>query len=136
MAEAGKVEQVVGEPQHPYTQELIRSIPAPDPGRAWLEAGAAETVEEDLTNAAAGGCPYVGRCPRAMPPCRLRQPVLRRTAAQRAVACHLYEDAPPLENQDLTEILQDSPPSLSDGGRPTPGPGASNDHHQLRGEDG
>jgi peptide/nickel transport system ATP-binding protein len=136
VAEAGTVEQVAGDPQHPYTQELIRSIPAPDPGRAWLEAGAAETVEEDLTNAAAGGCPYVGRCPRAMPPCRLRQPVLRRTAAQRAVACHLYEDAPPLENQDLTEILQDSPPSLSDGARPTPAPGASGNHHQSRSEDG
>ena len=37
VAEAGDVEQVIKDPHHPYTRELIQSIPVPDPGSAWIE---------------------------------------------------------------------------------------------------
>ena len=57
VVEAGPPKQVIGDPQHPYTQLLINSIPWPDMRRSWgdgrtdwdpvaeaARAGAAETV--------------------------------------------------------------------------------------------
>lgn len=35
VAEAGSVEKVIHEPQHPYTQLLVSSIPQPDRSRSW-----------------------------------------------------------------------------------------------------
>ena len=35
IAEAGPPKQVIGDPQHPYTQLLIDSIPWPDVNRPW-----------------------------------------------------------------------------------------------------
>src|SRR3954469_644499 len=35
IAEVGDVEQVVGEPKHPYTRLLVGSVPLPDPDKAW-----------------------------------------------------------------------------------------------------
>ncbi|MEM9854364.1 MAG: ABC transporter ATP-binding protein, partial [Pseudomonadota bacterium] len=39
VVEAGPPKEVIGAPQHPYTQLLIDSIPWPDLNRAWGEAG-------------------------------------------------------------------------------------------------
>ncbi len=44
IAEAGPPKEVIGNPQHPYTQLLIDSIPWPDMDRAW---GTVRTAEED-----------------------------------------------------------------------------------------
>jgi len=49
IAEAGPPKQVIGEPQHPYTQMLIDSIPWPDLNRSW---GAEITAEEDAARLA------------------------------------------------------------------------------------
>jgi len=37
VVEAGDPEQVVKHPQHPYTKQLIGSVPLPDPNRPWGE---------------------------------------------------------------------------------------------------
>ena len=37
VVEAGDVEKVIRDPQHPYTRELISSIPMPNPGNSWIE---------------------------------------------------------------------------------------------------
>ncbi len=44
IAEAGPPKEVIGDPQHPYTQLLIDSIPWPDMNRPW---GTTRTAEED-----------------------------------------------------------------------------------------
>ena len=44
VAEAGPPKEVIGDPQHAYTQMLIDSIPWPDLKRSW---GAEITAEED-----------------------------------------------------------------------------------------
>ena len=45
IAEAGPPKQVIGDPQHPYTQLLIDSIPWPDLSRSW---GTSESAEADV----------------------------------------------------------------------------------------
>ncbi len=42
IAEAGPPKEVIGNPQHPYTQLLIDSIPWPDMNRAWGASGSAD----------------------------------------------------------------------------------------------
>ncbi len=106
VAEAGDVEQVIKHPKHPYTQELIRSIPVPDPGQGWIDEPVAEKEEAD--GAPVMGCKYAPRCPRAMPRCLQSLPPLFRTEDQRAAACYLYDNAPVLEGEELTEVLEPS----------------------------
>src|SRR5437899_9800639 len=64
VAEVGDVELVVKQPQHPYTQLLVGSIPQPDPALAWR----AEELQAGIPGA--GGvraCTFAERCPHAMP---------------------------------------------------------------------
>ncbi len=112
VVEAGPVERVVVEPQHPYTQELIRSIPAPDPAQGWLDEKVAEKEEEDVEaeEADAGaGCKYAGRCVDAMERCRSEVPALYQTDARRTCACFLHDASPALEKRDLAALFASSP---------------------------
>jgi len=108
VAEAGDIERVVRSPKHPYTQELIRSIPVPDPERRWTDALSAESrrVEDLEPSEAVQGCRYLPRCPHAMPRCAERLPPLFRTEERRAVACYLYADAHAMIHEDLTTVFQ------------------------------
>jgi len=92
VAEAGDVERVVKEPEHPYTRLLISSIPRPDPEHAW---GLKEDVLDDTSNGGTGrvGCHFADRCPNVMPMCREKTPPLYQTAPHRATACYLYRES-------------------------------------------
>lgn len=114
VVEAGPVEKIVAEPQHPYTQELIRSIPAPDPAQGWLDEKVAEKEEEGVAAGdadAEAGCKYAGRCIDAMERCRSEIPALYRTDTRRTCACFLYDESPVLEKRDLTTLFASSPSS-------------------------
>ena len=103
IAEAGPVEDVIRHPQHPYTRELIGSIPAPDPARGWLDE---EICGKENGDDAGGGCRYAGRCAEVMQRCRSQMPALFQTDARRTCACFLHEESPALEQgHDLTRIL-------------------------------
>ncbi|MFB6189581.1 MAG: ABC transporter ATP-binding protein [Halapricum sp.] len=66
LVERGPTEQVFEDPQHPYTEALLDSIPEPDPGAA------AETValSGDVPDPSdpPSGCSFHTRCPRVIPP--------------------------------------------------------------------
>ena len=86
---------VVQEPEHPYTQLLIGSIPMPDPDQKWqqgLEVVAPSTggANDTMTNNYAG-CQFTDRCPHAMDIC-IQAPPLYQTAYNRVVSCHLYKE--------------------------------------------
>ena len=67
VAEAGDINLVVQQPQHPYTQLLIGSVPQPDPDRRWnVEA---MTASSALSARESACCKFVARCPHAMPKC-------------------------------------------------------------------
>lgn len=46
VVEDGHPDQIVNRPQHPYTQLLIKSIPEPDPERAWADDALDDSEDE------------------------------------------------------------------------------------------
>jgi peptide/nickel transport system ATP-binding protein len=99
VVERGDIETVVKDPLHPYTQELIGSIPTPDPKKRWKEQLTAEKIglhklrEAETVNE----CVFAGRCPHVMPRCRGETPALKRIGdgkdKDRMTACFLYPTA-------------------------------------------
>ena len=100
--EAGDVDTVITEPQHPYTQLLIDSIPWPDLNRRW---GETELKASDVDEDAIGrGCKFLPRCHHAMEICSSLPP-LYQLEPHRTASCFLYRDRPELESERLSEVL-------------------------------
>jgi peptide/nickel transport system ATP-binding protein len=88
IVEMGLVEQVLGDPLHPYTQNLKQSIPKADPDQAWQEkVSLAELEADEYTRV---GCKFAGRCPAVMDKCRRHVPP-NFVHQGRMVKCFLYE---------------------------------------------
>ncbi len=103
VAEAGTVDRVIDDPQHPYTQLLVESIPQPDPKKKWGGGGRTRSTADGET--AARGCKFVDRCPVAMPMCSERVPPMYRVDSERAAACFLHRDSPELAGGQIAELL-------------------------------
>jgi peptide/nickel transport system ATP-binding protein len=102
VAEAGSVDLVVRQPNHPYTQLLVNSIPVPNPDQPW-----AAEADPALAKPKRGAhyCRFVDRCPAAMLQCQQQAPALYQTDPQRAAACFLYETAPVLPAAEMDRVL-------------------------------
>ena len=81
------VEEVLGDPRHPYTRALLAAVPVADPARR------SEPVRlgDELPSPAAPppGCHFHPRCPLAMAACRVRYPVSATVGGTHRVACLL-----------------------------------------------
>jgi peptide/nickel transport system ATP-binding protein len=91
VVEEAPVKELFGNPRHPYTRGLIRSIPRIDRsggGHKRLEA-IAGTVPSML--ALPKGCRFAPRCPFAHDACLVAIPPLREVAPGHKVACVLNE---------------------------------------------
>lgn len=103
MVEVGSVELVIKNPLHPYTQLLVGSIPLPNPKLRW--GGSITEVKTRPQPAAHNkGCKFANRCPHVMSICHESPPPLFATDAKRAVACYLYQDAPPIAEEELPAL--------------------------------
>ena len=91
IVEMGPVEQVLGTPLHPYTQNLKQSIPQVDPEKVWTEK--IDLADLDTTEYAHEGCKFAGRCPAVMDICRKKVPP-NINHQGRMVKCFLYESSP------------------------------------------
>ncbi|MEY9756453.1 ABC transporter ATP-binding protein [Bradyrhizobium yuanmingense] len=89
VVEEAPVDDLFGDPRHPYTQGLIRSIPRIDldsEHKTRLEAiGGSVPI---LINPPAG-CRFAPRCKFAMNVCIEKEPLLREIAPGHRMACHL-----------------------------------------------
>ncbi|MFN5667940.1 ABC transporter ATP-binding protein [Bradyrhizobium sp.] len=89
VVEEAPVEELFGDPRHPYTQGLIRSIPRIDldaEHKTRLEAiGGSVPI---LLNPPPG-CRFAPRCKHAMSICTEQEPRLREIAPGHRMACHL-----------------------------------------------
>jgi peptide/nickel transport system ATP-binding protein len=89
IAEHGNMEKVLNDPQHPYTQTLLASIPVPDPDLKWGEHLVLPTTQE-LTAATKGACKFYDRCQlKSEAACMHGEPELIESAPEHYVACHL-----------------------------------------------
>jgi oligopeptide/dipeptide ABC transporter ATP-binding protein len=100
--EAGDVDPVIKQPQHPYTRLLVDSIPWPDINRRWGETKI-KARESELSDQGAG-CKFYARCPFAMDKCRVEPPLFMLSAHQ-AASCYLYDGKPAVAPEHLSELL-------------------------------
>lgn len=87
MAEIGPVQDVIQNPQHPYTEGLMKAVPtlSGETGRLVQIAGTMPRL-----SAIPSGCSFHPRCPLAFDRCRSERPAPV-THGSRTVACHLRE---------------------------------------------
>lgn len=100
--EAGDVDTVIKNPQHPYTRLLIDSIPWPDINRRWGETEI--KAREDEASHDGAGCKFYSRCPFAMDQCKIPPPLFRLSEHQ-AASCYLHSQHPQIEPEQLSELL-------------------------------
>lgn len=89
IAELGTTAQVIDDPRHPYTVELLKSLPSLSTERGVRLAEIAGDVP-DLADVP-GGCRFHPRCPRAFDRCASREPPLAAIDGGRRAACWLHE---------------------------------------------
>jgi oligopeptide/dipeptide ABC transporter ATP-binding protein len=98
--EAGDVDTVIKDPQHPYTKLLVDSIPWPNLDQRW----GAQPIKAREAGAAADGCPFRSRCPMAMDICKTHPPLFQ-VQPHHAAACYLYDKSPEVVAERLSELL-------------------------------
>jgi len=87
--ELADVEDLYGDPRHPYTRALQSSAPVPDPV---VEATRVKIIlEGDIPSPSnpPPGCPFNTRCPDAVDRCHEEIPAWREVTPGHGVACHL-----------------------------------------------
>jgi peptide/nickel transport system ATP-binding protein len=89
--EKGDINGVMLDPQHPYTQLLLRSIPVPDPDEGW-EGRLDQFVEQEMVGGTVSGCKYAQRCPYVMDICQQAPPPMYEIGENHWAACYLRKD--------------------------------------------
>ncbi len=95
LVEVSPVREIFSDPLHPYTKLLIASLPSlEEKGSFRGIPGLPPSLLERPT-----GCSFHPRCPHAMPRCSVDDPQLQEVRPERWVACHLYDEDPPRNDQ-------------------------------------
>lgn len=87
MVEFGTRDAVFQNPQHPYTEGLMNSVPVPDPDVVRTDALLSGEVPSPIDPPA--GCRFHTRCPLAIEKCHTIEPQIHEIAPGHKVACHL-----------------------------------------------
>ena len=90
VVELGPTRELFAEPNHPYTQALLKEVPT------LKRRGASfSTIQGEIPSPLQppSGCHFNPRCPYATKRCRSEVPKLRQVAPGRFSACHLNDDA-------------------------------------------
>lgn len=89
IVELAETERLFGSPAHPYTEALLKAAPELDPARRTV----IDAVRGELPSPLSipKGCPFHPRCAYVMDRCRTEPPLLKASAGNRIVACHLQD---------------------------------------------
>jgi peptide/nickel transport system ATP-binding protein/oligopeptide transport system ATP-binding protein len=104
VVELATSEELFRNPLHPYTQALLATIPALEPGEKKKRTPLGGDVPSPLNPPP--GCPFHTRCPEVMDVCRTEEPTPIRQGPEHYVSCHLYQ----LQNASQ----QPAPPAKSE----------------------
>jgi oligopeptide/dipeptide ABC transporter ATP-binding protein len=85
IVEDGLIDELYGNPLHPYTNALLRSLPRVD-GTRDEHLDTIEGFPPDLI-ALPHGCPFAPRCDYVKDQCREENPILEERASRHRVAC-------------------------------------------------
>lgn len=88
IVESGKLNDVISNPMHPYTEMLKSSIPEGYKGSGPLKV---TTGSPPDMRSLPSGCAFHPRCPKAMAICKEQVPKLKEKGEEREVSCWLYE---------------------------------------------
>jgi len=91
IVEVAEADTLVSNPLHPYTRDLIASIPTGDPTHRLREIRIRGETPSPID--IPRGCRFNPRCPYAMDECRIVEPQLWEAERGHQVACHLYDQA-------------------------------------------
>ncbi|TVR39478.1 MAG: ATP-binding cassette domain-containing protein [Planctomycetota bacterium] len=95
VAESGPAQRLMAQPQHPYTQALLASIPIPDPALARNQRRIPAPGEVGSLELRQSGCPFAPRCPQRMERCQSPPPRLGEDGHQAACwLLHKDKDTP------------------------------------------
>ncbi|MGC9404156.1 ABC transporter ATP-binding protein [Vibrio genomosp. F10] len=89
MVEWGDTDEVISNPQHPYTKLLISAVP--DPSKSIHTKLEGNKGEIPLWTPASVGCPFAGRCTHATPKCTEHLPEVTQLSDNHFVRCYLFE---------------------------------------------
>ena len=89
IVELAPTEELFAEPNHPYTQALLREVPRLDARRRRFEPVKGE-IPSPLDPPP--GCHFHPRCPFSMERCKSEQPLLKEIVPGRLSACHLNDE--------------------------------------------
>jgi oligopeptide/dipeptide ABC transporter ATP-binding protein len=91
VVEEGATEAVITTPRHPYTAQLLDSIPVPDP-RLARRRDRTELLETASATSGASGCVFRHRCPLARERCTHEKPPLVTVGDGHRSACWFNEE--------------------------------------------
>jgi oligopeptide/dipeptide ABC transporter ATP-binding protein len=117
LCEVGPADALYRSPRHPYTVDLLASIPSLDPTRPPATGRAVSSGEPPSPLNPPSGCRFRTRCPRAQDLCAVQRPLLRDIGPNHQVACHFPE---PVDEAPTTraEAGQPQPPATVHYARP------------------
>jgi len=98
VVEYSDADTIFNNPQHPYTQALLRSIPKITTTRQTLDM-IAGMVPSPYRRPS--GCPFHPRCARAVAACSTQMPVTTNLDENHTVRCLLYEDVNTMARKEL-----------------------------------
>jgi peptide/nickel transport system ATP-binding protein len=90
IVEQSPSEELIQDPQHPYTQLLLSAVPNPEKGLRTANVEAKGEIPDLATLGA--GCPFAERCPQVMAKCWDAMPPVTQLEDNRWVRCYLHEN--------------------------------------------
>jgi oligopeptide/dipeptide ABC transporter ATP-binding protein len=97
IVEIGASSTVFNSVAHPYTAELLKAVPVPDPRVEKAKVGHAVAGEIPSAIDPPSGCRFRTRCPLAQATCAEVEPPLRRMRTGQEAACHFPLQEPAAE---------------------------------------
>jgi peptide/nickel transport system ATP-binding protein len=88
LIEEGPVRQIFAQPQHPYSQLLMESLPNLES----REMSHSVSGQPPSLLSPPPGCVFHPRCPYVMDRCRVETPILQKTGSLHRAACHLFDE--------------------------------------------